>query len=169
MLPIIGALIGQGLNILAGAVAAKGKDLIQDKLGIDIDAALGSEEGRLKLRQAEIDHEEFLTQAAANADAAAYADTDSARKMQQSALAGDNRVAKEFIYWYAVFWSIFAAGYLLMITFFPVPEKNLRFADTTLGFLLGTIISQLLQFFYGSTVRNRGKDTTIAALVEKAK
>jgi hypothetical protein len=37
-------------------------------------------------------------------------------------------------------------------------------ADTILGFLLGTAIAGIFQFFYGSTQRSRDKDDTIKNL-----
>lgn len=57
MAPIVAALAKWGMTTLAGAVAAKGKEAIEDKLGIDLDNALGTEEGRIRLRQAEMQHE----------------------------------------------------------------------------------------------------------------
>lgn len=64
MLPIVATLISHGLGLLGNAVIAKGKDVIEDKLGINLESALGTEEGRLKLKQLEFDHEEFLIEAA---------------------------------------------------------------------------------------------------------
>lgn len=63
MAPFIAALVKFGLPILAGAVEAKGKDFIQEKLGVNLDDLLGSEAGRLQLRQLEIQHEEWLVDA----------------------------------------------------------------------------------------------------------
>lgn len=63
---------------------------------------------------------------------------------------------------FAIGWSVFSAGYLTAITFLPIPEENLRFADMFSGFLLGTVISSLIQYRYGSSVSSRVKDETIA-------
>ena len=61
--PLLGKLAENGLNMLAGAITAKGKDVIEEKLGVNIEQAVETEEGRVKLRQLEIDHEEFLIEA----------------------------------------------------------------------------------------------------------
>lgn len=63
MAPFIAALVKFGLPLIAGAVQAKGKDLIQEKLGVNIEEMLGSEQGRLQLKQLELQHEQFLVDA----------------------------------------------------------------------------------------------------------
>lgn len=63
MAPIIAALLQQGFSILGGALLSKGKEVVEEKLGIDIDKALGSEEGRIKLKQLESEHEQWLIEA----------------------------------------------------------------------------------------------------------
>lgn len=60
MAPLIAALVKWGFGTLASVVASKGKDLVESKLGINLDDALGTEQGRIQLKQLEIQHEEFL-------------------------------------------------------------------------------------------------------------
>lgn len=84
------------------------------------------------------------------------ADRADARKMQTAALGSTSRLAQEFIYWYAIFWSIWAALYITWITIMPVPQENLRVVDTVLGFILGTLIATLLAFFFGTSYAERG-------------
>ena len=62
--PIIGGLIAKGLSVLAGAVLSKGKDVIEEKLGVNLEEALTSEEGLYNLKKLEIEHEQFLVEAA---------------------------------------------------------------------------------------------------------
>lgn len=57
MAPIVAGLLKLGLSGLANAFLAKGSDWIKEKTGVDVEAALGTEEGRLRLRQAELEHE----------------------------------------------------------------------------------------------------------------
>lgn len=57
----------------------------------------------------------------------------------------------EFINKFAILWSVFSMAYIGAITFIPIPETNVRFADTVLGFLLGTGVSSIINFFYGSS------------------
>lgn len=92
------------------------------------------------------------------------ADTDSARKMQIAALEQNDLFSKRFVYWFAIIWSLFAMGFFIAITFADVPEKNLRMADTILGFLIGTAIASVFNFFLGTSVSSRKKDETISTL-----
>lgn len=95
------------------------------------------------------------------------ADTDSARRMQMEALKQDDVFSKRFVYWFAVAWSLFAMIFLMTTTFMVIPEKNVRTVDTVLGFLLGTAISTIFSYFFGTTYRSQKKDDTIKALTEK--
>jgi len=63
MIPIIGALLGtlaeNGLGLLASAIQAKGKQVVEEKLGVKISDNPTPEEV-VKLRQLQYDHEERL-------------------------------------------------------------------------------------------------------------
>lgn len=95
-----------------------------------------------------------------------HEDRINAREMQQAALGQDDRFSKRFIYYFATAWSLFAMSYLLLITLVDIPADNQRFADTILGFLLGTIIAGIVQFFFGSSKGSQNKDGSITALVD---
>ena len=99
-----------------------------------------------KLRELEFEY--------AKLDAANAAD---ARKLQMAALAQDDAFSKHFIYYFATFWSCCAALYIGFITFGPIPAANVRFADTILGFILGTVIASIMNFFFGSSKSSRDK------------
>ena len=176
MLPLIAPLLAQGLSLIANAAVAKGKDWIQEKTGVDISAASLSNEDFLKLKQYEMDHEEELIRLRLEDDKldvevtkAFIADTSSARDMQMTALKQDDLFSKRFLYYFAIGWSLFAALYILCITLFEIPESSIRFADTILGFLLGTIIAQIIAFFFGSSRSSQTKDATIQAVIDKVK
>lgn len=97
------------------------------------------------------------------------ADKKDARDMQKEALRQEDTFSKRFVYYLASAWSIFAMVYLIGITFFIVPESAVRFADTTLGFLLGTIISGIIQFFFGSSKGSKDKNEITTELLKKVK
>ena len=63
MIPIVGALLGtlaeSGLGLLASAIQAKGKQVVEEKLGVKISDNPTPEEV-VKLRQLQYDHEERL-------------------------------------------------------------------------------------------------------------
>lgn len=44
--------------------------------------------------------------------------------------------------------------YIFLITWIPIPEQNIRFVDTALGFLLGTVISTIIMYFFGASATN---------------
>lgn len=94
-------------------------------------------------------------------------DRASARAMQVAALGQDDLFSKRFVYWFAAAWSLFAMGYIVLITFTDIPLANTRFADTILGFLLGTIVATIIVYFFGSSKGSQGKDSTVGALVEQ--
>ena len=56
------------------------------------------------------------------------------------------------------FWSVLSATYIGFITFGEIPESNIRFADTILGFVLGTMVASMFQFLLGSSLGSRAKD-----------
>lgn len=91
-------------------------------------------------------------------------DTQDARHMQVAALQQDDLLAKRFIYVFAALWSAFAMIFMLIVTLHDIPEKNVRMVDTILGFLLGTAIAGIFNFFLGTTYRSQKKDDTISIL-----
>lgn len=112
--------------------------------------------GELKLEEFAVKREEI-----------ASGDRDSARKMQVAALGQDDLFAKRFIYWFTGFWSVGSALYIAFITFSKIPEENIRFADTILGFILGTAVASMFQYFYGSTASSKAKDNIIHSMTGK--
>jgi hypothetical protein len=148
--PLLATLASNGLGMVADAVTKKGKEFVEEKLGIDLTQD-PSPDTVANWKLAAQQHERELLQMA-------YGDTANARNMQVEALRQDDLFAKRFIYVFATFWSIFAAGYIGFITFGTIPEDNQRFADTILGFLLGTVVATILQFFFGSSMGSKEKD-----------
>ncbi len=61
--PLIKSLMEKGLSAIAGAVANKGKEYVEAKLGVKLEDNI-SDETATELRDAEIEHSEFLTNAA---------------------------------------------------------------------------------------------------------
>lgn len=148
--PILATLAANGLGIVADAVTKKGKEFVEEKLGIELTPD-PTPEAVQNWKIAVQEHEKELLQLA-------YGDVANARNMQVEALRQDDLFSKRFIYIFATFWSIFAAGYIAFITFGTIPADNQRFADTILGFLLGTVVATILQFFFGSSMGSKEKD-----------
>lgn len=167
--PIVASLASSGLNLLASAVTSKGQQFVEEKLGVKLDDMVQTDEGKLKLKQLELEREKELNEFVLaqkeqelKEQQLAYADTDSARRMQMAALNQSDVFSKRFLYYFAAAWSFAAMLYIGFITFGTIPEQNTRFADTILGFILGTVIATILQFFFGTSKGSRDKDGTLA-------
>lgn len=165
MVPIVAALLSQGLGLLGNAVMAKGKEVIEEKLGVNIEEAMQSPEGLQKLRQMELDHEEFLmTNALENRKLdleekkVELADTANARdsnvKIQESPNA--SWLAKNAIYIIA-FIVVVGGGCMIALS----KEADARMAAVSAVMLV-------LGFFFGTTHNSGKKDATIANLTQGA-
>jgi len=166
MLPILASLIQAGLPILAGAFASKGKAFIEEKLGVNLDNALGTEAGRLELKKLEFAHEELLLGLAQQSEAREFdyfkeevADKDSARKREVALEA--TRASP----WWApstvtilTFCIVFGCGYLFVV----IPETEVRYA-------IIAIVTSVLNYYYGTTRTSAIKDVTISKQAENAK
>lgn len=148
--PLLATLAANGLGLLGDAITKKGKQVVEEKLGIDLSQE-PTPEAINNWKTAVMQNETEVLRMA-------YGDIANARNMQVEALRQEDTFAKRFIYIFATFWSIFAAGYIGFITFGTIPVDNQRFADTILGFLLGTVVATILQFFFGSSMGSKEKD-----------
>jgi hypothetical protein len=167
-------LLSGGLSLLGNAALAKGKDWLERETGVDLSKATLSTEDLAKLRQYEMDHEEALIRLRQEDDRLQkeidemyLVDTQNARNMQIAALAQEDIFSKRFLYYYATFWSFAAVIYIGLITFVNIPPSNIRFADIILGFLLGTVIGSIIQFFFGSSKSSQNKDAIIHQTISK--
>jgi hypothetical protein len=175
MLPVfLQPLIAGGLNLIANAALAKGKEWVQEKTGIDISKASLNDADLAKLQQFEMDHEEELlrikvedNRISADLEKAYLKDVQDARDMNKATVKSEDPFVRRFIYYLAVFWSVASATYIGFITFGYIPPENTRFADTILGFLLGTAIASILNFFYGSSKGSHDKTEALAKELAK--
>lgn len=172
---LLAPLLSQGLGLIGNAVMAKGKQWVEEKAGVKLDEPMSAEDVA-KLRQFEMEHQEELLRIRIEdkklglQELQAYmADTANARNMQNNALKSDDPLVRRFIYYYAAFWSACAAAYIGFITFGHIPPDNVRFADTILGFMLGTVIATIIGFFYGSSKGSQDKTAALTKELESDK
>jgi hypothetical protein len=153
---IVSGLLANNLPKVAQAVVDKGLDYVQEKTGIELKPDMSAEEVKA-LREAAQKHEEFkIEQANKN--------TADARAMQIAALAQDDLFSKRFVMYLAIFWSVTAVTYIFFITFGSIPADNIRFADTILGFLLGTVVATIINFFLGSSAGSKEKTEALTEM-----
>ena len=151
--PILSQLAGAGLQKVADAVLDKGVEHVEEKLGIKLTP---NEDGVLDdskladLQMAAMKHAEFMAEIDLK-------NTQDARDMQEKAMESEDPVVRRFIYRFAWLWSFFAIIYIFVITYCDIPEKNIRFVDVILGFIMGTVVSTMLNFFFGSSQSSKEK------------
>ena len=119
----------------------------------------------LKIRQALQDYELRKSQQEVDISKIAADDRKSARDMNIASLQQDDKFVKRFIYVYASITTFITFLYIFLVTFWTIPAGNVRFADTVLGFMLGTLLATIITFFFGSSSSSLAKTQVIDKLV----
>lgn len=163
MAPIVASLLANGLSLLGNAVMTKGKEVIEDKLGVklpDDDKPLPPD-AVVHLNQLEMQHEQWLIEAgirqreAELAETKAYlADTASARDMNTRINESENAewLPKNIAAILALV-VVLGGGAMLWTT----AQPDVRTAAVGL-------ITMVLGFYFGTSSSSRKKDETIASL-----
>jgi len=153
LLKLLGSVAPALATAVAGPLGGMAVSAIASKLGVAdtveaVTKAISADpDAALKLAQIDLDKLK-----------AEYANTADARAMQVAALNQSDVFAKRFTMYLTAFWSVCAAIYIGFITFGVIPDNNVRFADTILGFILGTVIATMLNFWFGSSIGSKEKD-----------
>ena len=149
---IVSGLIQNNMHKVADAVIEKGVDYVQDKMGITLKPeGEATKEDYEKWNAEAAKHEEFMAEIDLK-------NMEGARNMQLKAMESDDPLVRRFVYFFIAGWSVLSATYIGFITFGEIPESNIRFADTILGFVLGTMVASMFQFLLGSSLGSRNKD-----------
>lgn len=176
LMPLITSLASSGLGLIGNAVLSKGKDYIENSLGVKIEDMLATPEGRLQLAQLQNDREEFLIKAALDnrkIDLEQYqaevADRNSARDMNAKIQTSENTAwfAKNgaYILDYIIVVATLVLGTLLF--FKTIPADNLQIANIMFGSLLA-LCGTIMNFHRGSSRSSQVKDATIDTMVASA-
>ena len=182
-------LVNAGVNLLADLFKEGSEEIVENvsgmikkHTGIEVDLSTEniSDEQANKLRKFELEHEALLanlrlkTINATNAhelrlQEIAFRDTHSARLMQSKALSQNDVFSKRFVYYLAMFSVICGFTYIGAITFIEIPEANQRHADTILGVIIGGILMQIFNFFFGSSKGSKDKDAGLQSALKNFK
>jgi hypothetical protein len=152
LLRLLGNIAPALATIVAGPLGGAAVSAIASKLGVadsveEVTKAIAADtDAALKLAKIDLDKLK-----------AEYTNTADASDMQKVALQQSDIFSKRFPMYLTAFWSFVATIYIGFITFSVIPDKNVRFADTILGFILGTVIATLLNFWFGSSVGSKDK------------
>jgi len=144
---------------VAGPLGGAAVSLIAKKFGVEdtvaavANAITGDPEAGKKLRELALEYAKMDLE-----------NVKDARAMQNTALNQSDVFSKRFVYYFASFWSLCSVAYIAAITFATIPAQNIRFADTILGFLLGTVVATILNFFYGTSKSSQDKTDKLAEM-----
>lgn len=156
MLPVVASivanLINNGMHKVADQVIEKGVDAVQEKLGIELKPeGEATPEYNAKLSAEAMKHEEFMAELDEKS-------RQRATDMQMEAMKSEDPLVRRFVYYFIAFWSVFAVIFIPSLIWAAIPESGQRYADTILGYVMGTIVTSMFAFLLGSSQGSRMKD-----------
>ena len=152
VMSIVSGLLANNMPKVADAVIEKGVDYVQDKMGITL---------KPEHEATKEDYEKWNAEAAKHEEFMAELDEKSRQRatdMQLKAMESDDPFVRRFLYYFIMLWSTFSVVFIPCLIWAPIPESNVRFADTILGYVLGTVITGMFAFLLGSSQGSRNKD-----------
>jgi hypothetical protein len=170
MAPIIATLLGKGLNLVANAVAAKGKDWVENKLGVELKPDMTSED-YAKLQIAQMQHEEELLKLKLEDNKLdlqeldlRLKDTDSARKRETEIATSEkapliNKIVTPVLALGVTAITFVLFGFL-MFDSSPVEPSRKDVLVYVLG-ALTAISTQVISYYFGSSVGSKDKSAQL--------
>ena len=163
---ILTPLLGNGLNLVANAVMAKGKDYVEKKLGVELKPDMSSED-LAKIQIAQMEHEEELLRLRIEEDKLDLAelelrlkDTDSAREREVQISTSDKAPLLNKIVTPVLALSILLLTFVLfgvvMFDDTPVEASRKDILIYILG-VLSAIASQIVSYYFGSSQSSKDK------------
>jgi len=163
---ILTPLLGNGLNLVANAVMAKGKDFVEKKLGVEFKPDM-SPEDLAKIQIAQMEHEEELLKLRLEEDKLDLAelelrlkDTDSARDREVQISTSDKAPLLNKIVTPVLALSILLLTFVLfgvvMFNDTPVEASRKDILIYILG-VLSAIASQIVSYYFGSSAGSKEK------------
>ena len=166
LLPILQPLLSNGINLVANAVMAKGKKVVEEKLGVELKPDM-SPDDIIALKTAEMEHEEELLKLQIEADKLDLAkadlylkDTDSARDREVAIATSDKAPLLNKIVTPVLALSILLLTFVLfgvvMFDNSPVEATRKDILIYVLG-VLSAIASQIVSYYFGSSQSSKDK------------
>jgi len=163
---ILTPLLGNGLNLVANAVMAKGKDFVEKKLGVTLKPDM-SPEDLVKVQIAQMEHEEELLKLRLEEDKLDLAelelrlkDTDSARDREVQISTSDKAPLLNKIVTPVLALSILLLTFVLfgvvMFNDTPIEASRKDILIYILG-VLSAIASQIVSYYFGSSAGSKEK------------
>jgi len=152
VMSIVSGLLANNMPKVADAVIEKGIDYVQDKMGITL---------KPEHEATPADYAKWNAEAAKHEEFMAELDEKSRQRatdMQMQAMKSEDPFVRRFLYYFIMLWSTFSVIFIPCLIWLPIPETNVRFADTVLGYILGTVVTGMFAFLLGSSQGSRMKD-----------
>ncbi len=73
----------------------------------------------------------------------------------------NNQFTKHFITYLSSFYSIVVFIYIFLVTFCDISKENVRYVDTIIGFLMGTVVTTVINYFLGSSKSSNDKNVLL--------
>ena len=172
---ILTPLLGNGLNLVANAVMAKGKDYVEKKLGVELKPDMSSED-LAKVQIAQMEHEEELLRLRIEEDKLDLAelelrlkDTDSAREREVQISTSDKAPLLNKIVTPVLALSILLLTFVLfgvvMFNDTPVEASRKDILIYILG-VLSAIASQIVSYYFGSSQSSKDKTDALKEAIK---
>jgi hypothetical protein len=163
-------LLANGLPLVANAIMTKGKEVVEEKLGVKLEPNMTNEQ-LLSLKQREMEHQEFLISAAMEKQKldlddfrAEVGDKDSARKRDVEF------IKSSMVNWRAHTMFIIACVGVAWLVYIVWTTSNIdEFTKGVVTLILGRCLGWLdniYNFEFGTTRGSRSKDEVIRHLTE---
>ncbi len=172
---ILTPLLGNGLNLVANAVMAKGKDYVEKKLGVELKPDMSSED-LARVQIAQMEHEEELLRLRIEEDKLDLAelelrlkDTDSAREREVQISTSDKAPLLNKIVTPVLALSILLLTFVLfgvvMFDDTPVEASRKDILIYILG-VLSAIASQIVSYYFGSSQSSKDKTDALKEAIK---
>lgn len=166
LLPILQPLLSNGLNLVANAVLAKGKKVVEDRLGVELKPDMSSED-LAKVQMAQMEHEEELMKLRLEEDKLDLAelemrlkDTSDARQREmQIATSKDAPLLNKIItpvLALALLAVTFALFGIVLFQANPIDPSRKDILIYILG-VLSAVATQIVSYYFGSSAGSKEK------------